>query len=676
MLDNENGQDAAAATQGTEALLEQRLKDSETFLGAIVATAREGILVADAETGQLVMSNPAMSRMTGYSEAELIGMLAAELHPLEVRQRVRQVFHDMAAGRFSPVQELPFLRKDGSLFYADASTSPFSIGGKRRFLGVFRDVTERRQGREAQARREEAFARTEAIAQIGSWDWDLATDTLLWSDENYRVLGYPPRALTPSVEAFMKSVHPEDRQRVETAVKASLADASIPFNLEHRTLRSNGEIRLVHQVGKVYRDEMGKPLRMIGTAQDVTEQKRIERELARYRDDLQALVEERTAKLAAESRRNATIIDLALDGYFTGSLDGRITDCNEAYCRMLGYTRAEMLRLSFGDLEADENPEELTTHMRKILAQGRDRFDTRHRRKDGDVVPVEVNVAIAQIGAEKMFFAFVNDITARKENEAALILARDEAERANQAKSLFLSRMSHELRTPLNAILGFGQLLESDPRHPLPPTQLENVQLILNAGRHLLELINEVLDLARIESGKFAINLESVDIQPAFGECRRLVAPAAEARGIRIDCTAAAGCHTVLADPTRLKQVLLNLLSNAIKYNRKEGGVSVRCERLGDRLRIGITDTGPGLTPEQQALLFKPFERLDADRQAIEGTGIGLALSKRLIDLMHGALGVESAPGAGSTFWMELPVATGLPEHAGSAPARHASTPI
>lgn len=431
MLDNENEQDAAAAQQEAQAGLEQRLKESETLLGAIVATAREGILVADAETGRMVMTNPAMCRLTGYSEAELIGMRAAELHTPEVQQRVRQVFHDMAAGRFSPVQELPFLRKDGSLFYADASTSPFSIGGKLRFLGVFRDVTERRQAREAQARREEAFARTEAIARIGSWDWDLATDTLLWSDENYRVLGYPPRSLAPSVEAFKKSVHPEDRQRIEAALKSSLADASVPFNLEHRVLRSNGEIRLVHQVGKVYRDEMGKPVRMIGTAQDITEQKRVERELARYRDDLQALVEERTAKLAAESRRNATIIDLALDGFFTGSLDGRILDCNEAYCRMLGYTREEMLRLSFGELEADENPEELAAHMRKILAQGRDRFDTRHRRKDGGVVPVEVNVAIAQIGAEKMFFSFVNDITARKENEEALILARDEAERAN-----------------------------------------------------------------------------------------------------------------------------------------------------------------------------------------------------------------------------------------------------
>jgi len=648
---------SVSAGKSDEYTLEERLKESEAALSAIFDAAQEGILVADAASGHLIMANPAMCRMTGYGAAELSAMHVMDLHAPEEHVRLQQIFQDMENGKFSPIHELPFLRKDGSVFYADTSSTPFTVKGKSRFLGIFRDVTDRRQIKQALARREEAFARTEAIARIGSWDWDLVTDTLIWSDENYRVLGYPPGSLAPNVEAFMKSVHPEDRQRVDTALKASLVDASVPLNIEHRVLRSNGEIRLVHQVGKVYRDETGKPVRMIGTAQDVTDQKRIESELMRYRDDLQVLVRERTAELEKASRRNATIVDAAMDGFFTAGLDGQVTDCNDIYCQMLGYTRDELCRLNIRNLEADETPEEMAARIGRILETGHDRFDTRHRRKDGSLIHVEAKVSLAQIGAERIFFSFVHDITDRKEGEAALILARNEAERANQAKSLFLSRMSHELRTPLNAILGFGQLLECDPQYPLPAPQQENVGLILQAGRHLLELINEILDLSRIEAGKFSLSLEAVELLPVFQECRRLVMPAAEARGIRIASTSAGGCNAVLADRTRLRQVFLNLLSNAVKYNHPEGSVTVSCARRGDALRIGITDTGPGLSQEQQALLFKPFERLDADKQAIEGTGIGLALSKRLVELMHGEIGLESSPGVGSTFWVELPVA-------------------
>jgi len=252
----------------------------------------------------------------------------------------------------------------------------------------------------------------------------------------------------------------------------------------------------------------------------------------------------------------------------------------------------------------------------------------------------------------------VHDISARKADEAALIRARDEAERANRAKSEFLSRMSHELRTPLNAILGFGQLLERDAAHPLTRMQLENVGEILHGGRHLLNMINEVLDLARVESGKLSVSMEPVSIAPILRECLSLAGPLAEARGIRLVEQLSPDCGvTVLADRTRLKQVLLNLLSNAVKYNRAGGSVSIACIREGDAVRLGVSDTGPGLTPEQRAVLFMPFERLGADKGSIEGTGIGLALSKRLTELMQGEIGVESEPGRGSTFWVKLSVA-------------------
>ncbi len=236
-----------------------------------------------------------------------------------------------------------------------------------------------------------------------------------------------------------------------------------------------------------------------------------------------------------------------------------------------------------------------------------------------------------------------------------LLEAKQDADLANRAKSEFLSRMSHELRTPLNAILGFGQLLEMGNR---PPQDQERVRQILKAGRHLLDLINEVLDIARIEAGRMSLSTEAVDVREAMREALDLVRPLTEQRRCRFlgDGQLPSSQH-ILADVQRLKQVLLNLLSNAVKYNREGGTVTVACETIaGGRLRIKVIDTGSGISPEGIRQLFTPFTRLNPDNANTEGTGLGLALSKRLVEAMGGTLGVDSKVGEGSTFWVELPL--------------------
>lgn len=247
------------------------------------------------------------------------------------------------------------------------------------------------------------------------------------------------------------------------------------------------------------------------------------------------------------------------------------------------------------------------------------------------------------------------ELEARVERRTAqLLTAKDEAERANRAKSEFLSRMSHELRTPLNAILGFGQLLEQDIESP---EQADFVKEILHAGEHLLDLIGEILDMARIESGRLSIESQPIPVRHLVEECLALVRAQAQARGLALGHPTGDDTYCVLADFTRLKQVLLNLLSNGIKYNRAEGSLGVSLEREAAHVRIEVRDSGPGLDPEQVARLFVPFERLGADKAGIDGTGIGLALSKRLMELMGGEIGVSSEPGIGSTFWLRLPSA-------------------
>jgi len=243
----------------------------------------------------------------------------------------------------------------------------------------------------------------------------------------------------------------------------------------------------------------------------------------------------------------------------------------------------------------------------------------------------------------------------------SLMEAKKEADKANQAKSQFLSRITHDLRTPLNAIMGFGQLLGMDKRSPLSQRQSDSVEEINKASEHLLELINEILNLSQIESGHIKLHLESIQVCELVAECEALISPLAKERDISFTTP-----HTtddkppehpafVEADRKRLKQVLLNLLSNAVKYNRHGGSISINCEPAGKYLRILITDTGKGLTKAQQGKLFSAFERLDAGHSNVEGSGLGLVIAKGLIENMAGSMGVKSEVNKGSTFWIEIP---------------------
>jgi len=282
--------------------------------------------------------------------------------------------------------------------------------------------------------------------------------------------------------------------------------------------------------------------------------------------------------------------------------------------------------------------------------------------------------------------ARVRERTAQLErSNEELRLATAVAEKANRAKSEFLSSMSHELRTPLNAIIGFGQLLGTSIVDAKPERRQEFVDHIVGAGKHLLTLINEILNLARIESGHVELSLEPVPMDDVLNECRKMIEPLARQRGIRTQFACSSG-NVALADRMRLKQVVLNLVGNAIKYNRPNGSVDVECNRLGAQyVRLSVKDTGAGLKPEQVQALFQPFNRLGQEGGPEQGTGIGLVVTQRLVELMGGEIGVHSEPGVGSVFWVdlrasELPAARAPETHWGdlaglSAPARDGEAP-
>jgi signal transduction histidine kinase/CheY-like chemotaxis protein len=283
-------------------------------------------------------------------------------------------------------------------------------------------------------------------------------------------------------------------------------------------------------------------------------------------------------------------------------------------------------------------------------------YELTARAMDGKETVVSYNAATFYDRDRRLqgVFAAARDVTERKRLDQELERAKSVAEKANLAKSDFLSSMSHELRTPLNAILGFAQLLEAGSPPPTP-TQTVRLQQIVKAGWYLLELINEILDLAMIESGKLSLSREPVSMSEVMLECQAMIEPQAQQHDIRLTFLPFDHTWFAFADRTRVKQVFINLLSNAIKYNREHGTVEVKCtESTPGRLRISVEDSGEGLSAEKLTQLFQPFNRLGQEAGGEEGTGIGLVVTKQLVDLMGGTIGVESTVGAGSVFWIEL----------------------
>ncbi len=796
------------------------------------------------------------------------------------------------------------------------------------FQSVGRDITARRQAEQALAEKTASLAEAQHVAGIGSWDLDHVGQRLTWSDEVYRIFEIEPTEFGASYEAFLAAVHPDDRERVDAAFSASVADRT-PYELVHRLQLADGRIKWVRERCETHYDAGGRPLRSLGTVQDITRQMNAERESRRAYELLQFIIDacpdwifakdlnhrfvmvnrafaqaqgltpvdmigrsdtefwshelcegdaakgtlgfhhdDRRAfsgQVARNPRDVATLGDGSVRifdtykgplkdsegsivGVFSYSRDvtdrigierelvesraylraivenepecvklldrnGNLLDMNRAGLAMIeadsldqvrgqcvcplvsvpdrrefdamlaAVFRGEACRLSFEITGLKGGRKYLETHavplwdeqqraVKALLGVTRDVTDRRRAEEalrssearlsfllgsspvviytceaHGDYAATYISPNIAeQFGfspsecfaptwwadrihpddAPRVFaelaqlfehdrhqheyrFRFpdgtyrwvhdalrlVRDADGRpveiigywadvddrrraddelkqhrerledlvNERTRRLELAKLEAERANQAKSEFLSRMSHELRTPMNAILGFSQLLQM---HPLDPKHRRFVDEIHNAGEHLLELIDDLLDISRIEAGRLPLSLQPIAVHEVVDQAVQIVRPLMLQRGIALHELCGAKDAHVMADAMRLRQILVNLLSNATKYNHDGGSVALSCQPAGPgRVRLLVTDTGPGIAPDRIGKLFEPFERIGAERTAVEGTGIGLALSKQLAQLMDATIGVESAVGEGSTFWIDLPAA--------SVPARQGS---
>lgn len=359
---------------------------------------------------------------------------------------------------------------------------------------------------------------------------------------------------------------------------------------------------------------------------------------------------------------NRSLIESNIDALMTTDPAGIITDVNKQMEALTGCTRDELIGAPFKNYFTDQ--ERAQAGIKRVLSENKvTNYELTACARDGKQTDVSYNATTFYDRDRNLqgVFAAARDVTERKrldqileENNIELETAKLVAEKANQAKSDFLSSMSHELRTPLSAILGFAQLIESGTPAPTP-TQKRSINQILQAGWYLLELINEILDLALIESGKLSLSLEPVALTEVMRECEAMIEPQANKREVTVTFPSFETSYFVKADRMRVKQVLINLLSNAIKYNKYNGSVVVTCTTpSSNRIRICVEDTGEGLSPEKITQLFQPFNRLGQETKDEEGTGIGLVMTKRLIELMGGEIGLESTLGKGSIFWIEM----------------------
>ncbi len=621
---------------------EEIIRESEAGLRRAESLARIGHYAYDADGGNFTCS-AALNEIWGFDPNSSLpfSVFVPRFHPNDLGWVMAEVENAARENRGFDI-EYRIVRPNGTqvTVHSVAEISVPDGDGLPRFFGTMVDITDQKRAQEELRASEARLREAQRIAQVGSWELDLVGGTLTWSDEIYRLFEIDKDRFGASYEAFLDLVHPEDHDAVNKAYADSLASKTA-YQITHRLRMPDGRIKFLAEHCRSDFAPDGRPLRSVGTAQDVTERMMAEIALKQFKQTL----------------------DQTLDSVFMS--DARTLGfvyVNRGACEQVGYSEAELLTMTPIDIKPEFDEPRYRAMIRPLL-EGQEaaiRFETVHRHKDGRDIPVEIVLQLATFAdGQSRFVAIVRDVSERKRTERKLQRAKEDAEMANRAKSEFLSNMSHELRTPLNAILGFAQLLEMDRRHPLAPGQADYVKHIGLGGQHLLTLINDILDLAKIDAGQIGLTLEEVPVPQLVESAVRLVRGIAEDRGIaiRIEARRSQDC-AIRVDAVRARQILLNLLSNAIKYNKPNGSVTVAYgPETGGYLRVSITDTGLGIPEERQSEMFKPFSRLGADRLGIEGTGIGLAITKRLTEAMAGRIGFASTAEAGSMFWVDFPKA-------------------
>ena len=589
----------------------------------------------------LVHANPAACRLLGVDATSLAGRRIDDFASTLERATYDGVWASfLLAGYHEGEYELR--RTDGSRVAVESTL--IARVGPAMHLSMLRDVTERKTKDELLERQRQQLVKAQAIGRFGSWQRDLVTNEIEWSHEMCRICGIDPESVIRP-DQFLHVTHPDDRARLQDVVAAAIAKRE-PFVCEYRIVLPDGRVRVIESRGEVVVGDDGELLRIDGTGQDITERRQAE----------------------SERQNLSTVLDLSEDAITACHADGTFSIWNRGAERLFGYTAQEALGQPLGLIVPGRGREAAQHNIDRILRGERVApLETPLVTKDGRrlFVALTLSAIIDASGAIAGVAAIGRDITEAKRAQDALADANASLVEALRAKSEFMANMNHELRTPLNGVLGVSSLLADTH---LDDDQRDYVEALRVSGESLMAVIEDILDFSKLEAGKLAVEREPVELRVLVEEVCSIVAVSHPARAVEVIAAVPAGTPAaVWGDHKRLRQVLTNLTHNALKFT-EAGEVRVDVtwdagKTEGIELRFDVVDTGIGIDRRQQQTIFESFSQADGSTtRRYGGTGLGLTIAQQLVTLMGGEIGVQSAPGVGSTFWFTLPTAIATPD--------------
>ena len=619
---------------------EAALRDSQQQLKAIFDNAQDGILLADTDTKRFVLANPRIAEMLGYTTAELLQLGIPDIHPAADLPRIAHVLEQQLAGELPFVHDIPVVRKDGSLFYADISASLLELGGRRCLIGLFRDITERKHAEEALRRSEASLARAQRVARLGSWEIDLAANTLHWSQETFRIFGVNPESFTPSRAAFRELVHPEDRDRVHAAAERAIREGHA-YTIDHRIRCPDGTERIVSERADVLTNAAGRVTGLVGTVQDVTELKRIEQALQR------------------SEKHFRSIIDTVQDVISIVDVNGQIRFVSPSAERTLGYTPEQLLDQAIFEFIPGEEHGVVRAALTRALGEPHQPLAVQHhfRHADGSIRFLESIGSL--LGGEGAQALVVNsrDITDRRRLEDQLRQSQK-----MEAIGQLAAGVAHDFNNLLTIIQGNASLLLGTPG--LSEEDTGSIHQITQAAERAAGLTRQLLMFSR----KQVMRLAPVDLNEVVGNMTKMLQRIL-GEDITLRSKYAPNLPLIQADTGMLEQVLLNLAVNARDAMPEGGDLLLKTavtelsaadslqypgSVAGTQVRLSVTDTGCGIPTENLSRIFDPFF---TTKEVGKGTGLGLATVYGIVQQHHGWIEVSSEVGRGTTFQISFPAA-------------------
>ncbi len=639
-----------------------KLSESEAAFRRLLENAKSGVLVHS--NGRPLFCNEAFALLHGHDRPEdVMALPTIDCHvaPSEL-PRVREYRARRAAGQPSPRQyEFQAMGKDGKAFWLETEVQTVTWHGEQATLAIMRDVSERREAQEALRASRESLADAQRIAHVGNWERDIAGNAVSWSDEIFRILGYQPKQFADDHTIFLERVHKDDRDVVRRSLENALAGAK-PFAIEHRIVRPDGKIRIVHQRGEVVRSDDDTPPKIIGTVQDITERRLIEEELTRLNAELEQRIAERTRELRNERDRAERYLDIANTMFLALDTAGTVTLVNRKLCEVLGYSEAELLGKDWYEtcVPKESATARKASYLRRISAGSRDFVPNegtglRVLAKNGKVHTVSwrESAILGDNGALIGVLGAAEDVTDQRLTEIELRRAQRSEALANLAGGI-----AHSLNNLITPIVALSDNLMH--RMPADSEHQPRIAKIFEAGMRAADLVNRILVFSRREDPQPVV----CDIGVLLGDTIDLLRQTVVST-IRIDLEVPSASEPVFADPVQIETVIMNLVTNAAAaIGNKTGNIRVTLERRQVEMAsadlepanyacITVSDDGPGIAAETLESIFNPFF---TTKEVGKGTGLGLSIAEGVIRRHGGAIRVQSEPGGGARFEVYLPL--------------------